>query len=165
MRPPIHSVKHYVQTSLTTVGAPAPAILAIELVKAENISAVSLVQDVQEGSIIKAVYVEYWLRTPDTVGGSAIVTLEKLPGAAVTNMTTAESAALGNYDNKKNVLYTFMGLVNDQSADALAPVRGWIKIPKSKQRFGLNDKLFLNVHANTTIDVLICGFCTYKEYT
>ncbi len=156
-------MKHYVQTSLTTVTG--NSILPVQLVKAENPANVDAVFDVVEGAIVKAVYVEYWLRAGGTSPGTAIVTIEKLPGAAAANMTVGESAALGTYKNKKNILYTQMGLVNDQDADAVNSIKGWIKIPKSKQRFGLSDDLFVNVHANTTVDILLCGFCTYKEYT
>ncbi len=163
MRAPIHSVKHYVQTSLTTVAG--PSILAVELVNSVIGPDADSVSEVREGAIVKAVYVEYWLRAAGTSPGTAIVTLEKTPGIGTVNMSAAQSSALGSYPNKKNIFYTFMGLINDQDADAIGLVRQWIKIPKSKQRFGLNDKLFLNVHSNTTVDILLCGFCTYKEYT
>ncbi len=73
-------------------------------------------------------------------------------------------AALGDWSNKKNIFYTTMGLFNDQDADAIALFKGWIKIPKGKQRQGLEDSLKIAIFT-PTIDLHICGFCLYKEYT
>ncbi len=78
-------------------------------------------------------------------------------------MTAAQSAALHAYDNKKNVLYHTQGLTNDADADAIPFIRQWFKIPKGKQRFGLDDTLLLAVHSQA-LDHVICGFMTYKEY-
>ncbi len=72
-------------------------------------------------------------------------------------------AALGDYTNKKNILYTTQALSNDQDADAIPLFKGWIRIPKSKQRFGLDDQLNFHVFAQA-LDQNICGFVTYKEY-
>ncbi len=163
MRPVIHSVKHYFQMSIFNVAG--NALVVKQPIKAVAADAVSDVHEVIEGAIVKAIYLELWVRSEDTTATSSIITLEKAPGIATANMTAAQSAALGDYPNKKNILYTTMGLVNDQDADAIPVFRGWIKIPKSKQRFGLNDAIRLNIHANTTVGLNVCGFFTYKEYT
>jgi len=56
-------------------------------------------------------------------------------------------------------------LVNDQDADATPILRQWVKIPKTKQRFGLKDKLVLQVFAQGALDLTACGFELYKEYS
>ncbi len=81
-------------------------------------------------------------------------------------MLSADAAAIGDYDNKKNILYVTQGLAPANSTFQLNLVKGWFKIPKSKQRFGLGDKLqFFIRNNNATDDQNFCGFATYKEYT
>ncbi len=160
MRAPIHSVKHYVQVSLATVLAGANN--AIVIATAVPIQDVNSANEVTEGSLIKAVFVEMWVRAGDTAGGSSLLTLVKVPDAQA--LTFADVIALNDYRNKKNILYHTQGITNDQDADAIPFIRQWFKIPKSKQRFGLGDQLVLSVAAQA-LDNIICGFMTYKEYT
>ncbi len=160
MRAPIYSIKHYVQVSLTTVlaGATNPILLARGLER----SLVNTATEVAEGSIVKAVYVEMWCRAGSTVQGNVLVTLVKtndLQTPAFADMTN-----LFAYNQKKNIFYHTQGLTNQDTADAIPFVRGWFKIPKSKQRFGLGDSLFIVVTAQAQ-DVEHCGFAVYKEYS
>ncbi len=160
MRAPITSVKHYIQKSLTTVLA--GQIENIVLVDAETPSATNAAQDVIVGSVVKAVYIEMWVRTGDTAPGTSLVTLVKTPDNQTPSF--ADMIALDAYTNKKNILYHTQGLINDQDADAIPFLRGWFKIPKGKQRFGVGDRLILVVTAQA-LDNIICGFATYKSYT
>ncbi len=161
VRPVVHSVKHYVQLSIATVGA--GAVVTDVLVSAVAVDDVNTVDEVIEGSIVKAVYVEYWLRAGSLTGSSGQMIIYKSEGDT-TSPNATDMAALGDWSNKKNILYTTMGLYNDQDADAIAAFKGWIKIPKGKQRFGLSDKLKISCLA-TGIDLQRCGFATYKEYS
>ncbi len=159
MRAPIHSIKHYTQTPAT--GVASAAILAITLVSAIAKGAARASPfEIEEGAIIKAVWVEYWVKADNpnfTVSGCVL----KTP-ANVAKPTAVDMANIGSYANKKNILEFHQGLApsGDQT---LALFRQWFKIPKGKQRFGLLDKLSLIVHfAGSAGD--ICGFATYKEY-
>ncbi len=102
-----------------------------------------------------------WLTSDDTAAGTAIVTLEKVPAGA-TAMTAAQSAALNDYPNKKNILHTQMGLLGPNTQYPMAVVKGWFKIPKGKQRFGLKDILSLNIHGQSN-GLAGCGFFIFKE--
>ncbi len=157
MRPHVNTKKHIFQTSLFAVGSGAITQLPFAIA----VAAPTLDQHVREGSIISAIYIEYWLTSDDAAAGTTIVTLEKLIGSSA-NMTVAESAALQGYDNKKNVLHTFMGLLGPNVQVPMPAIRGWFKIPKGKQRFGLGDELVLNVHGQSN-GVSGCGFAIYKE--
>ncbi len=162
VRPVVHSTKHYVQNSLATIAAGAQLVLTlVDSVAVVNKNASN---EVEEGAIIKACYIEEWIRSPEASPGSFIAVLWKQPGGA-SNFTTVEMAALHNAEAKKNILWSSQGLINDTDADALGLSRGWYKIPKSKQRFGLGDKLLFQVFAQGAIDIVICGLATYKEYT
>ena len=157
MRPTINTEKHYVQQSLATVAA--GAITPVSIAFAEAIP--TAVASVREGAKISAVYIEMWISGDDATASTAIVTLEKRTGNMVA-MTAAQSAALNSYVNKKNVLHTFMGLVPPNIQYPTAALRGWFKIPKGKQRFGLQDLLVLNIHGQSN-GLDFCGFFTYKE--
>ncbi len=162
VRPMVHSTKHYVQQSLNTITASAQKIVTIA--SAVAVGAKDAPGEVEEGSSIKACFIESWLRTQSTSPGSQITVIHKQPGG-VSNFSLTDMAALNDAPNKKNVLFTSQGLLNDQDADAIAVVRGWYKIPKSKQRFGLGDKLIMQIFAQGALDVTHCGFQTFKEYS
>ncbi len=161
MRAPIHSKKHYFQTTLSTVTN--GAITNQILVHAKETP--TAVNEVEEGSIVKAVYVEYWIIQGTSSIGSFTAGLYKNPGGQ-NAMATADAAALGDYDNKKNILYVTQGLAPANTTFQLNVSRSWFKIPKGKQRFGLGDKLHFFIRNNNAADdINFCGFATYKEYT
>ncbi len=122
---------------------------------------VDTANEVANGSVIKAVYVEMWVRTGDTAPGTSLLTLVKCPDNQ--SITFADQISLHTYTNKKNVFYHTQGLINDQDADAIPFLRGWFKIPKGKQRFGRGDRLILGIAAQA-LDNHICGFATFKAY-
>ncbi len=160
MRPVIHTEKHIVQQSLAAVAGGALAEFVIALCLQTHVAATAT--HVREGATISAVYVEMWYNTDDAANGTCIATLEKRPsGLAV--MTAAESAALDSYPNKKNILHTFMGIVPGlTNTYPMALLKGWFKIPKGKQRFGIDDTLVLNIHGQSN-GGNFCGFALYKE--
>ncbi len=156
---PINSIKHYVQIGLGSVGAASATAHLI----AQGIEAVSTTPtQVRAGAVVKAVYIEMWIKASAEAVANVLVTFVKtvdLQTPTITDMGT-----LHDYTNKKNVLYHTQGLVNDSNADAIPFVRGWFKVPKGKQRIGLGDSLFLVVTAQgPAVDE--CGFFVYKEYT
>ncbi len=157
----VHSEKHYVQFSISTVtGGQADTLTLADAVSIDQKNAVS---EVVEGNSIKAIFLELWARAGSTTPASGQMVVYKQI-ADSSNPSTTDMAALGTWDNKRNIFYTTMGLFNDQDADAIALFKGWIKIPKGKQRMALGDSLKLTVFS-PTIDLQICGFVTYKEYS
>ncbi len=162
MKAPIHSTKHYVQTSLTTVAA--SSIDTTVLISAVATPDKNIVSEVEEGAIVKAIFIERWILGA-SAGATQITTLAKFPSGQ-TPFSTTEMAALGSADNKKNVFYTTQGLSsNDGIAGPIPIIRQWFKIPKGKQRFGLGDTLELQTFSQAAVANDICGFALYKEYT
>ncbi len=162
VRPVIHSTKHYVQFPFNdvTTGTRDGVQLAISVSTVDKNTS----SEVEEGCSIKAVFVELWLQNSG-VDGTSIVTLEKA-GQGSTGISFAEMASIMTYNNKKNVLFTHEGLTsNDGVSGPTVVMRGWFKIPKSKQRFGLDDRLVLSISNTSAGDLHTCGFATYKEYT
>ncbi len=160
MRPIIHSTKHYVQQSRSEINTVTTTSIDIAL-SVESTTA-NAVDEVAEGAVIKAVFVEMWL-LDSANDGSFIVSLEKRPGLVVAlNQTNAN--ALGTYGNKRNLLYVTQGLSPNNGVGNPVPIiRQWFKIPKGKQRFGLAEKLVLNITNNGLNMLEFCGFFTYKE--
>ncbi len=164
MRPIVHSKKHIFQISQSTVGQ---ALISEQEFANAIEGAPSVPFHVAEGATIKACYVELWVSqdSASTVGSYTVI-LQKNPGNNVV-ITTANMAALHDYDNKKNILFTGQGLVTPNDGGQVPVLRGWYKIPKGKQRMGLGDTLELVIRNNnlTAIDLNFCGLVLYKEYT
>ncbi len=161
MRAPIHSQKHYVQKSLNTITA--GIVDSTVIVDAEAAGAVSGANEVIEGALVKAIFVEMWVRSQEASPGAFVGIICKHPGG-VNNPTAAEMAALNDWDNKKNILYTTQGLTNDGASITMPMLKDWLKIPKGKQRMGLGDSWRMHLFAQA-LDLNNCGFFTYKEYT
>jgi len=163
LRPIIHSKKHILQKTLTNVGAGT----ADTTIVAHATEAVSVTPEaVEVGAIVKAVWAEIWLQDSSaSTAGSFTAIFFKNPGGNA-NATAANLAALHDYDNKKNILYTTQGLSPTTDSGVLPIMRQWVKIPKGKQRMGLGDKLnFVLRNNNGTPDTNICGHFQFKEYS
>ncbi len=122
---------------------------------------------IEVGAVVKAVYIELWLGNASaTVVGSYTTILHKSPGGNAP-ASAANLAALHDFDNKKNILFTSQALVPPTDGGQVMIMKGWYKIPKGKQRFGLGDRLDLVTRNNnaTSVDINGCGFAIYKEYS
>ncbi len=161
VRPSIHSTKHYVQQSIGT--RDTTAVETVIIAQSVTVGNKNAVNEVEEGSDIKAIYLEMWLRSAATAASSFTFIVNK-GSTTIAAITQAEMAALGTWDNKKNILYATQGLTNDVDSTALNVYKGWIKIPKGKQRMGFGDSWQWNLNAIGQ-SINFCGFQTYKEYT
>ena len=160
MRPIIHSTKHIVQTPISQIATGTAENIVI--INAVESTVANVATEVEEGTIIKAVFVEMWLQNQSNLGHS-IVILEKVPISNV-GATFAEMGTLFTYDNKKNILFTHEGLTsNDAIGNPIPVIRQWVKIPKGKQRFGLGDSLRLTISNPSSNNLDRCGMFIYKE--
>lgn len=164
MRAPINSVKHYVQQTNTAIASGA-ALSVIVVAAVANTALPAATKDVKEGSIVKAVYLEFWLKgtgasDADTQFNFVVF---KNPGGA-NDMSVSDSLNLMAYDNKKNIFFASQGVIGGVGGGQSVPViRQWLKIPRGKQRFGLKDEL--TVFIGTTGEAMqACGLVVFKEY-
>ncbi len=159
---PINSIKHYVPRPNVEIAL--GTIININIAEAETAPASAAVEDVLEGSVLKAVHVEMWIHGRAATGDQQqfVASLEKRPSDAPA-MTFAQSLAMQAYPNKKNILYTTQGVIGDGATQAIPIIREWFKIPKGKQRMGVGDRIVLNI---STVEAALaaCGLFTYKEY-
>ncbi len=162
VRPVVHSTKHYIQFPIDQIGTG----LVQNNIIASGVAVVdkNLNSEVEEGSAIKAIFAEMWLQNEGTLG-EFIATISKQTEFGL-GPTFLEMADLTGYTNKKNVFYTTQGLTsNDGVSGPVNILRGWIKIPKSKQRMGLGDILSLSISNVSANDLVRCGICIFKEYS
>ncbi len=161
---PINTIKHYVHRANT--GTASAVVVAIVVVDAVSGAAANSF-DVKEGSIVKAIHFDMWCLAQGASGTFTQLNLiiEKVP-SNVASVTAAQIVNLGAYTNKKNILYSFQGVIGAEvdGQASLPMVPGWLLIPKGKQRMGLGDRVVLSFSpigqtANT------CGLMTYKEWT
>lgn len=161
VKPIINSEKHIVQHTLASASIGTSVTTNIAQATPNPVSASAIT--VAVGTEIKAVFVELWLQASAQQPGTAVLIIEKLPGSAQ-NIDAGQMADLHSYDNKKNIFYTSMGLIGDANTNPVPFVRQWIKIPKGKQRFGLNDRFQFTILAQVdTIEW--CGLSIFKAYT
>ncbi len=163
MKPPINSVKHIVQFSNTDIASAALGVhVMIDAVAKSTVRTAT--NQVDEGSIIKAVFVEGWLANQSTTNDTQQnYIICKLPNG-VSNPTVTNMLNLQSWENKGNVLYTTQGNLQPNSTPSFPAYKGWISVPKGKQRFKLGDRFasFMTPTGNTTAH---CGMAIYKEYT
>ncbi len=165
MKAPINSIKHYVQTSLTSVAESTVENIEVVFAVADR-AAGTTPKHVLQGAVVKAVFLEYWIMSEGAQPTFGNATVEKVEGNS-DNMTFADAADLFAYNNKKNVLFCTQGLIGDANSNPIPILRQWIKIPKGKQRFGKGDKLNVNItclNPTSGEGIEVCGFATYKEY-
>ncbi len=161
MRPVIQSTKKYVQNVTFSVATGTTTnIVIVEAVATVGSGA----REVIQGSIVKAVFCEYWIMANSNQPSNMLLTIEKVPSDAA-GQTFADNQNLFNYKNKKNIFFTTQGLVPDANANPIPFVRQWIKIPKGKQRFGLGDKFVVNFTTITGDNNNVCGLAIFKAYT
>ncbi len=164
MRPIVHSKKHISQLSQFTI-AQSAVDSQVLIIAQEAVSTTP--SAIEVGAVIKAVWVELWLGNASaTVVGSYTTILQKNPGGNAV-ATAANLTALHDFDNKKNILFTSQALVPPTDGGQVQVMKGWYKIPKGKQRFGLGDRLDLVTRNNnsTSVDINGCGLAIFKEYS
>ncbi len=162
VRPMVHSTKHYVQFPINTIATGLREVNNV--IDTVSVSDKNSPVEVEEGNSVKAVYFELWLQNEGNVG-EFIMTITKDPQDA-TGPSFAQQATLNTFPNKKNILYTTQGLTsNDGVSGPVNVIRDWVKIPKSKQRFGLGDRINMNISNVSANGLNRCGFTIFKEYT
>ncbi len=163
MLAPIVSDKHYVQQSNTTLASAAVAVISLAVAVARGDTRTATNQ-VYEGSVIKAMFIEWWLNGSGASDATTQfdVIVYKLPGVG-TNPTATDLLNLQAWDNKKNILFTTHGVIGGIGNQSIPIMRQWFKIPKGKQRIGLNDRIQIALTSTGTA-LQHCGFSTYKEY-
>ncbi len=162
MRPTINSTKHYHQITLST--ATTGALANSVLVTAVERTVANTANEVVAGAIVKAVFFEMWVI--GSVSDQFFTAIVSKNPSGVSAPTTTNMTNLFAWNNKKNILYTTQGLAsNDGIGNPVAIHRGWIRIPKGKQRFGQGDALTFTIMSRGSATITFCGFATYKEYT
>ncbi len=164
MRPIIQSKKHIVQVSQGTIAQSAVEDMLI----ASSAEAPSTTPTgIMEGATVKAAFIELWLGNASTsvVGSYTCIVYKLMAGGGAVG--AGSMAALHDWVNKKNILYTSQALVPPTDGGQVNVIRHWVKVPKGKQRFGLGDSLRIAVRNNnsTSIDINFCGLAVFKEYT
>lgn len=160
VRAPINTEKHFGQLTITTVafGSVSNGLLVDAVAVVDK----NAFNEIEEGSLVKTIYLERWITSDDAAQSTQVLIVEKVP-ASQAPATAAQMANLNDYPNKKNIFYTTMGLVNPVAGVAMPLLKQWIAIPRGKQRFGLGDRLFVNILAQAD-GVNICGFQIFKEW-
>ncbi len=163
MLAPINSVKHIIQQSTVGIASGSRVNVVVVDAVAKGTVRTSTFQ-VDEGAIVKAVYVEAWLKSEASAGNDLQQNMyfEKVP-ANTAVMSFTQTQNVQSYENKKNIFFSSQGVLGDLTTQAVPVLRQWIAIPKGKQRMGLSDRLILTVSSIGAV-LNLCGLFIYKEY-
>ncbi len=131
------------------------------IVSAQQNPTATAPNEVAVGTVIKAVYVEIWLLA--TSQQPCTVTIMVMKNTSGVNIDATQFQDLNGYNNKNEILEIHQGLIGDANTNPVPFFRGWIKIPKGKQRFALGDAMQLCIKAITE-DVQWCGIHIFKAY-
>ena len=156
----VNSEKRIVQVTLSSALVGTTAV--VNIVNAQQDPTASAPAAVSAGTIVKAVYAEIWLNGASAQPPTCTTCILKTPAGASAPDAT-EMTDLNSYTNKKNILEMHQGIVGDSNSNPVPFYRGWIKIPKGKQRFGLGDQLRFVIKAITE-DTEFCGVFIFKAY-
>ncbi len=115
---PINAIKHMVNIENSAVADAARRTIIVVQGVAQN--AVSAVQDVVEGAIVKAVYVELWFKGNAVAGteDKFQFVIEKLVSGS-NGITFTEMNNLMTYENKRNILFTSQGVTGDLTTQSV----------------------------------------------
>ncbi len=136
----------------------------VDIVDTQDSATLAVVDDVQRGCIIKAVWVELYARASADIDVAVTTAFEayiiKNPGA---NLTVPTPGTQGSSNEKKFIIKTWKGLIEAQAGGLHMPYiwKGWVRIPKGYQRFGANDKLSF-VSLPTGTNIVQCTLFIYK---
>ncbi len=160
----VNSIKHYIQ--FTNTSTPSGTSFTVDLVEAVVAPAAAATKEVTEGSIVKALFIEFWLWLGSASGqdGQFNFIISKQPAGQV-DPTSTNMLNLQAFPNKKNILFVSQGVLGAgiDGSPSLPVVRQWFKVPKGKQRMGLGDRISITM-LPTGQPIQLCGFSTYKEY-
>ncbi len=160
MRPVINSMKNVVDFSAN----PGTTIASALIANATNNPLSTVATDVENGCIIKAVWVAF------DVCGLAATGIQQKTGVYIfknpgNNLNQPSPFAVGTSNEKKFVFKQWsMMTMRNQDGNPPFHFEGWLKIPKRYQRFGTDDQLQL-LHITDTAAGHISGQFIYKWYT
>ncbi len=147
------------------IAAAAGTTTQIDIADTQDSATLAVADDVERGCLIKAVWLEFWVRpTAEVAVGITEVFVAyviKNPGF---NLTPPNPATVGTSNEKKFIFKEWKGLIH-AATQGVQPYswKGWIKIPKLYQRMGANDKLTF-VFRVDGVNSLMCMKIIYKWY-
>ncbi len=163
MRAVINSVKHIVQqTPQTTLAGAVGKITIAEGKALADIDTVLSATDLRAGAVVKAVYCELWI-TGDGTEQSSATWLFRVRPPGEGNVVFAEINAMQGFLGKNTILMSGQGIVPPNTQHPMSIFKGWIKIPKGKQRIPLGGQLEI-VTSSIANGHVVCGLFIYKEY-
>ncbi len=159
---PITTDKHFVgKTNASLASGVGLGINVVNAIARGTIRTAT--EEVDEGSVVKAVHLEYWLNGRGSTATTQFqMIVLKLVGEAG-NVSFTDMANLSAYQGKKNILYTTQGVLAEAGSQSVPVIRDWVKIPKGKQRMGLGDRIQV-VFTAIGEPIQICGMAIFKEY-
>ncbi len=147
-----------------TAGA-AGATVTIDIAKSVDSAALANVTEVNRGSKIFRIWLEFWVWASETdvvgITNGIDMYIWKNPG---NNLTPPTPGTEGSSNEKKFIFKKWKGLIGARTEGSPAYTwKGWIKVPRVYQRQGADDQIEL-VFGATGTPALVCSTTIYKYY-
>ncbi len=157
---PVNRIKHVIDFS---TGLVAGAKSTVDLINAvENPTALTTTNQVANGSIINGIYLKVEIYATSTTGlANAYMSVNKNPGNSI---APSDPNIVGLDKDKKYVIHQEMVMMEkNTTGNPRTLFNGVIVIPRGYRRFGISDKLQLNV-LTPIVTADFCVQCHYKEF-
>ncbi len=159
---PVHSIKHVIDFSGSTV---AGTQTTVDLIHAVDAPVITTGIEVETGSRVNSIFLNVIAASSNTAGLANIYfILYKNPGANIAIAQVPNANNTGISDFKKQIFHTEM-VMTEKNTTAIPRTmfKGVLMIPKHFRRFGPNDELTIQIFSPVnTFD--FCVECIYKEY-
>ncbi len=163
---PINSQKH--EVTFSDLGVNASSGVTKEIVKGTERGTIDTAnsQEVQIGSVVKWIYVEFNLNGIDNSGSAQVIhwMLFKNPAA-----TFSPNPLLYNENTKKHIIKRGMEMLPEIPLGSGGTVQTKrifvVKIPRGMQRIGDDDQIQFIYRSTSASGINICAFFIYKELT
>lgn len=158
---PVKTLKH--ETTWTFLGQNASTAQTINLI--EGLESPVGATQVDIGSIVKWIYIEFNLNGVDNSGSAAVFhwLIEKSPGGVVNNIANVYQS-----DTKKFIIKRGMEMLPEipiGSGGTVQTKRMFVvKIPPRLRRFDDNDLLRFKYISTTASGINFCGIGIFKEF-
>ncbi len=139
--------------------------LNVTIAEAQDSATLAVSKDVERGCVIKAIWIEFWISATAVVAPAVTNGIDcylwKNPGS---NLTSPTPGTEGTSNEKRFIFRVWKGLIGTRT-EGFEPYtfKGWIKIPKGKQRMAAND-LWQIVLLSSGVNAIFCHKFVYKWY-
>ncbi len=159
---PVNRIKHVVDFNGTLTGGTQLNVTLVRVI--DTGPPITSTDNVMVGSRVGSIYLRVEVASNETIVGgipNVYMTVGKNPG---NTLTLPQANAVGASDTKRYIIHQEMVMLDGlKGRNPRTLFNGVIKIPRTYQRSGPDDRLTIGI-LSPIIDIVACIQCHYKEF-